>query len=143
MVEEQINPNAVTHEVDVGGNKRLIIADDLQAGYKDEVSFASLTEDAVGEMTGDNRLAVKAGEEARETHNTRADLVIANLARRQRMNKGAPDFKIWTREDGDAIMVCCVWDNEKECQVAIVAHCWEGANGEPDHRILFTKEVRV
>lgn len=143
MAEELINPNAVTHEVDIGDNKRIIVADDLQAGYKDEKSFASLAEDAIGELTGDNALAVQAGEDARETHNTRADLVIANLARRHRMNKGRPDFKIFTREDGDAILVCCVWDSDKECQVAIVAHCWEGVNGEPDHRILFTKEVRV
>lgn len=139
----EVNPNVVTHEVNIGGGK-LIVADDLREGYKDEKSFGQLTEDVVGDLTGDNELAVKAGEDARETHAYRADLTIANMAKQQRKNKDQPYVRLFLHPNGhDTIMLACAWDSDKECQVAIIAHCWDTANGEWDHRILQKMEVRL
>lgn len=125
----EINPNVVTHEVDLGGTKA-IIADDLRDGYKDEKSFGDLTTDIIGELTGNNELAIRAGEDARATHNYRTDITARNLMEWQRFNGNRPISKVFPFDNGDAIVVASWWNPKKETYLIGVGHFIDRGNGE-------------
>ena len=144
MMEQETNPNVVTHEVNVGGGQKLVIADDLRDGYGDIKSFGNLTEDAVGDATGDDALAKAAAEDAMATYDYRADLTMTNMAKQQRKNKDMPYVRLFRHNNGqDVLMLVCAWDADKECQVGIIAHCRERADGGTEETILSRQEIRL
>lgn len=138
---DEVNPNVVTHEVKVGGHSA-IVADDLQEGYGDEKSFGDLTQDVIGELTGDNKLAVEAGENARATHNYRTDLVQRSLMEMQRFNGKRPVAKVFPFDNGDAIMVASWWNPSKECYLIGVGHWIDRGNGDGEMQALKFEEVK-
>lgn len=140
ILDRDVNPNVVTHELNLPGLGRTMVADHLREGYGDELSFGNLTQDAIGDLTGNNKLAIMAGENARETWDTRNDLIMADLARKQAKRKAEPVCEIFSHTNGqDTIMVTCQWVPELEKQLVGVAHCWETADGGWDHKIIHTR----
>lgn len=136
-LDRDVNPNVITQEINLPGMGRTLVADDLRDGYGDELSFGHLTQDAIGDLTGNNKLAVVAGEAARETWQDRSDLFFADYARRQAKKPPQPVVEIFPHTNGtDAFMVVCWWDSESEKRVAVVAHCWEIAGGDWDFEVV-------
>lgn len=141
-LEKSVNPYVVTHEVNIAGIGKAMVADHLREGYGDELSFGHLVQDTIGELTGSNKLAVAAGEDARETYDIRSDLIFADIARQQAENPLQPAVQIYDHANGqDSYMVVCWFDRESEKRVVAVAHCWDDSTSETgwDHKIVETR----
>lgn len=142
-MEPERNPNIITHELKVGDTP-IIVADDLIDGYGDAISFAQMVEDAVGEKTGRNDIAVDAGERARETYDSRGDLALMRLARWQRQNKNQPQFEMFVHPNGhDTLMTICAWDKERECQVGFLVHCHDRGGDEIEYEVIKKVDIRL
>lgn len=142
-LHRSINPNVITHDIKVRGLGTVQVADDMREGYGDEISFGHLVQDTLGEVTGNNKLAVMAGENARQTFDERSDLVFANIARQQAEMPTAPAIQLYPHtNERDMWMVVCYFDSESEKRIAAVAHCFPDAGGDWDnwdHRIVETR----
>lgn len=141
MLDNEINDDLLTHEVTIPGAK-LLIAD---LADQPEGSFGRYIEDVVGEKTGSNDLAVAEGEKARETHNTRGDIILRYWARRQRKMGAEPLYKLFWQDDGSVIMVTAEFNQQTERTTAKIAHCWATGPGEMDwdFRIIEEREYTI
>lgn len=138
---DEINPNVVTHDVDVDGTI-VQITDDIREGYGDEKSFGDLTTDVIGEVTGDNDFAIAAGEAARATYDYRADITARNLMAWQRFNGNRPVSKVFPMDTGDAIVVASWWNPKKECYLIGVGLYEDRSGGDYEVKPLSFREVK-